>query len=63
MTKKNSIDRNFVSPIDKALTAFNRTHPYSPAQQVEIEKYARIDLLRDYPIDTPKKDKDLWDLD
>ncbi len=62
MFKKQPIDKNFVSSIDKALAKFNRTHPLTEAQRAEVDKYRRIYRMRDHAI-APKKDKDLWDFD
>lgn len=62
MFKKKSIDKNYISPIDQALEKFNQTHPRSPAQQDEIDKYRRVYQLRDHAT-APEKDKDLWDFE
>lgn len=43
------LDKRFVSEIDKKLAAFDANHRNSPAQQAEIDKYARIYALRDNP--------------
>lgn len=63
MFKKKPILRQFVSPIDQALQQFNRTHPWSVAQQEEVDKYSRIYQLRDQKIDQPKPATDLWDFE
>lgn len=47
------IDKNYISPIDRFLYAFDKAHAPSDAQQAEHEKHARIAALRDIksPID------------
>lgn len=60
MFNKKSVDRSFVSNIDKALAKFNSTHQFSPAQQAEHDKYQRIYQLRDHATEQ-KKVKGLWD--
>lgn len=41
------VNKQFVSEIDKKLDEFNKTHPKSPSQQSEIDKYKIIHQLRD----------------
>lgn len=60
MSKKQPIDKEFISSIDVALAKFNQRHPRSPAQQAEIDKYKRIYQLRDHAISL-KKSKDIWE--
>ncbi|MFZ2485579.1 MAG: CBU_0585 family protein [Candidatus Rickettsiella isopodorum] len=47
--KKNlSLDRNFVSDIDKFLTAFDKRHPEkSASQEQEIAQYQALMMKRD----------------
>lgn len=50
----------YVSEIDQFLTEFDNSHPdKSPAQQYEINKYARVNRLRDNAELTIEK-KDVW---
>ena len=44
------IDKNFISPIDHFLFGFDKTHTPSESQLKEIEKHARIAMLRDTKI-------------
>lgn len=59
MFTKYKINKAYISPIDKALAEFDRTHPRSLAQQAEIKKYERIYRLRDHPIQEIEK-SDIW---
>jgi hypothetical protein len=65
MFKKKSIDRQFVSKIDRALEEFNHSHPLSKAQQEEVDKYRRIYRLRDqktaHTEEQADDQKSLWD--
>ena len=54
------IDKAYISPYDKFLSAFDETHPKSVSQQAEIKKHRRIALLRDNP-ETAKDDGVLWE--
>ena len=57
-----SIDKFYVSDIDKSLAKFDATHKNSAAQQAEINKYKEIYKKRDQL--QPKhevKHSDLWD--
>lgn len=62
MFKKQPIDRAYVSNIDKALAKFKQTHPLSPAQQAEVDKYNEIYHFRDHPTAQPQK-KDIWNFE
>ena len=42
-----TLNKHFVSEIDKKLNEFNETHEKSASQQAEIEKYNKIHELRD----------------
>lgn len=44
-----SVDKHFVSNIDKFLAELREILPESPSQQREREKHARIATLRDQP--------------
>lgn len=55
-----TIDKHFVSEIDKKLAEFDATHQKSAAQEAEHDKYQRIYRLRDVPTDIVKADEDLW---
>lgn len=61
-----SVNKNYVSEIDRKLAEFDRTHQPSAAQQVEIDKYQRIYQLRDQvrklPLfgEDPGKDQPIW---
>ena len=55
------IDKHFVSEIDKKLAEFDATHPQSPAQRAEFEKYQHLYRLRDVPTESVKKPNDWWD--
>lgn len=52
--------KTYVSPIDKKLAEFDRSHEKSTSQQAEINKYQRIHKFRDHAI-KEKKEKGLWD--
>ena len=54
------IDKHYISEIDKQLAAFDATHANSPSQQMEIDKYRRINQLRDIPTAQTAEDDDLW---
>lgn len=45
MFRKKKVD--FVSDIDQFLVKFNESHPKSPSQQAEIQKYEKLNRLRD----------------
>lgn len=45
--KKN---KRYVSPIDRFLETFNRTHPLSRSQQDQVKKYQRVFKKRDQVI-------------
>ena len=49
MALDKKIYKNYISPIDKRIDAFDRTEPLSASQRAEIEKYKRIYALRDKP--------------
>lgn len=53
------IDKAYVSPIDRFLYEFDRTHEKSPSQLKEIAKHRRIAALRDEPI-LEKELNDIW---
>lgn len=53
------IDKHFVSEIDKKMAQFDATHPKSPAQQAEFDKYQRIYQMRDVPTECTEKN-DIW---
>lgn len=53
--------KTYISEIDKFLNDYNEKHPKTASQQVEIDKYARIDKLRDRAIDQPEPEEDIWD--
>lgn len=55
-----SIIKNYVSEVDNALDAFNRTHTRTNAEQMELDKYKRIYTLRDHAI-PPKSKESIWD--
>ena len=59
-TKHQKTDKAYVSPIQKHLAEFDRSHEKSESQQAEIKKYKHIYQLRDHAI-VQKKKKDLWD--
>ena len=42
------LNKQYISDIDQKLAAFDATHPKSPAQQAEFDKYQHIDALRDH---------------
>jgi hypothetical protein len=54
------IDKHFVSEIDKKIAEFNATHPKSPEQQAEFDKYQRIYQMRNTPTDSCTDEEDLW---
>lgn len=45
------IDKAYISPYDKFLFDFDKSHAKTPSQLIEIEKHLRIAKMRD------KKDK------
>lgn len=54
------IKRGYVSPIEKFLAAYNRTHPgRSSSQLAEIIKFERIARLRDNPV-RDKVQTEIW---
>jgi len=63
MNKKNKIDRNFISDIDKKLAEFDESHKLSPSQQAEAAKYRDLNHLRDEPVlKKPSDDEsEIWD--
>lgn len=57
-----SIDKFYVSDIDKTLTKFNADHKPSAAQQAEIDKYQAIYQKRDHLQPATDANKsDLWE--
>lgn len=56
------IDKHYVSPLDKFLTEFDKNNPApSASQQHEINKYNRINRLRDDKTATDVKENSLWE--
>lgn len=55
------IDKHYISDIDKKLAEFDRTHPKSPAQQAEYDKYQVIYHKRDIQTDEEIEKEDIWD--
>ncbi len=53
--------KDFVSDIDVKLAEYDAKTPKTASQQEEIDKYARIDTLRDTPIEQPEPEEDIWD--
>lgn len=54
------LNNRYVSEIDQFLTEFDTTHTdKSPSQQYEINKYARVNRLRDN-FDATIEKKDVW---
>lgn len=53
------IDKFYVSPIDKFLYKYDATHEKSASQVKEIEKHARIALLRD-DANAREEDSEIW---
>lgn len=49
MALDKKVYKNYVSPIDKQIEAFDRSEPLSASQRAEIEKYKRIYALREKP--------------
>lgn len=59
---KKKTNKHYVSPADRFLAEFNATHELSASQQAEVDKYNRLNELRDRPVDNePKDDSKLWD--
>ena len=58
MMKK--IDKQYVSEIDIQMAEFDATHPLSPQQKSERDKYQRIDQLRDVPTELHEEEDHLW---
>ncbi|QLH43301.1 MAG: hypothetical protein HWD59_11675 [Coxiellaceae bacterium] len=52
-------NKGYVSEIDKILEEYAETHPKSPAQLSEFNKYQRIYELRDNP-EANKENAKLW---
>ncbi len=52
-----SIDKHFVSEIDKKMAEFDATHAKSPAQQAEFDKYQKIYRKRDVAVDAHSDEK------
>ncbi len=50
---------NYVSDIDKKLSAFDSNHELSKSQKAEVEKYKRIYELRDHA-KKKKSDVEPW---
>jgi hypothetical protein len=55
---------NYRSPLDEFLADYDQVHPMiSASQRKEIEKYARIDALRDHPQEKqPSHETEEWDV-
>lgn len=56
---KHDLDKAYVSPIDKFLYRFDADHEKSASQMKEIQKYQRINALRDNP-DLPELESEIW---
>ncbi|PIZ03703.1 MAG: hypothetical protein COY58_07665 [Gammaproteobacteria bacterium CG_4_10_14_0_8_um_filter_38_16] len=56
-----NIDKQFVSEIDKKMAEFDATHAKSVSQQAEINKYQKINHLRDVSTTSDNTKDDLWD--
>lgn len=56
----NDIDKAYVSPYDKVYFTFDAEHPKSASQLREIEKYKRIDFLRDNVVEV-KEEEIIWE--
>jgi hypothetical protein len=54
------IDKAYVSPYDKFLAEFDRTHPLSTSQLKEIKTYRRIFALRDGSADSTNPNE-IWE--
>jgi hypothetical protein len=59
MFRKQRVEKNYISEIDKRMVKFDRTHSKTASQQAEIKKYQRIFRLRDNPTLEEEK-KDIW---
>lgn len=57
----NTIDKHFVSEIDKKMAEFDKTHEKSSTQLAEIKKYQRIYRLRDVPNEWHEQRDVMWD--
>jgi hypothetical protein len=57
---KHDIDKAYVSPYDKFLYEFDRTHEKSLSQIIEIEKHKKIALMRDNK-DYNNENSDIWE--
>ncbi|HCA90276.1 MAG: hypothetical protein CMF38_03065 [Legionellaceae bacterium] len=55
----NDIDKSFISPIDTFLHKFDQTHDKSASQVQEIDKYKRINNLRD-KVQADKDSIEIW---
>lgn len=55
-----AINKSYVSEIDLFLQEFDKKHPKSMTQQAEINKYKKINQLRDIP-NIEQKEKKLWE--
>lgn len=55
------VDSNYISDIDKKLAEYNASHPKTPSQQAEIDKYHRIHHLRDHAVEQADVEEDIWD--
>jgi hypothetical protein len=55
------VSKLYVSEIDKKLAEYNKTHPRTASQQEEIDKYARIDQMRDTSVEQCEPEEDIWD--
>lgn len=57
---KHDINKAYVSPYDKFLYQFNKSHALSASQQQEILKHTRIAELRDNPHPI-QENKEIWE--
>ncbi len=54
-------NKNYVSPIDIKLAEFDAINPRSASQQAEINKYKRINRLRDKKSPPKHENHKIWE--
>lgn len=54
-------DKHYISEIDKRLAEFDQSHPKTPSQKTEIDKYKRIYELRDNPTHIEPNEETLFE--
>lgn len=61
MFKRHRFNKGFISDLDRLISEFDRNHEPTPAQKHEMEKYRRINELRDNVHEEPILRPYEWD--